>query len=101
MATIRVVRERIDPRLTAALFANYRTPVDAVLELVDNAVDSRVDGRPIAVNITLRPGAIVLTATGGSGMAPREIEREYLRWAPRISVPASASAGSGGAGRPR
>ena len=37
----RVVRERIDPRLTAALFANDRTPIDAVLELVDNAVESR------------------------------------------------------------
>jgi len=45
--TRRVVRERIDPRLTASLFANYRSAVDAVLELVDNAVDSRVAGVPL------------------------------------------------------
>ena len=45
MTVRRVVRERIDPRLIAALFANDRTPIDAVLELVDNAVDSRVAGR--------------------------------------------------------
>jgi hypothetical protein len=32
VAARRVVRERIDPRLTAALFANHRTPIDAVLE---------------------------------------------------------------------
>lgn len=76
----RLVRERIDPRLTAALFANYRTPVDAVLELVDNAVDSRVDGRPLDVDLTVRTGSLVLTVTGGTGMGPREIEREYLRW---------------------
>ena len=48
--TSRVVRERIDPRLTAALFSNYRTPLDALLELIDNAVDSRIPCR-------LAPGA--------------------------------------------
>ena len=76
----RVVRERIDPRLTAALFANYRTPIDAVLELVDNAVDSRVAGRPLEVDIAVRPGTLVLTVVGGEGMGPRDLEREYLRW---------------------
>ena len=76
----RLVRERIDPRLTAALFANYRTPVDAILELVDNAVDSRVDGRALEVDLAVRPGMVVLTAVGGTGMGPKELEREYLRW---------------------
>ena len=78
--TTRVVRERIDPRLTAALFANYRTPIDALLELVDNAVDSRIAGRPLEVDLALRPGTISLTVVGGTGMGPRELEREYLRW---------------------
>ncbi len=76
----RVVRERIDPRLTAALFANYRTPADAVLELTDNAVDSRVEGRPLEVDLALRTGALTLTVVGGTGMGPAELEREYLRW---------------------
>jgi hypothetical protein len=76
----RVVRERIDPRLTAALFSNYRTPVDALLELIDNAVDSRLAGRPLEIDLGLRRGAISLSVTGGSGMGPRELEREYLRW---------------------
>ena len=57
-ATVRrVVRERIDPRLTAALFANYRTPIDAVLELADNAVDSRVAGRPLELESRCTPDA--------------------------------------------
>jgi hypothetical protein len=77
---VRLVRERIDPRLTAALFANYRTPVDAILELVDNAVDSRVEGRPLEVDLALRPGALTMTIVGGVGMGPKELEREYLRW---------------------
>ena len=76
----RVVRERIDPRLTAALFANYRTPVDAVLELVDNAVDSRMVGHVLEVDLAVRTGTVVLTAVGGTGMGPGELEREYLRW---------------------
>jgi hypothetical protein len=78
--TSRVVRERIDPRLTAALFSNYRTPIDALLELVDNAVDSRSPGRPLEVDLSIRPGSVTLTVVGGSGMGPRELEREYLRW---------------------
>lgn len=77
---IRVVRERIDPRLTAALFSNYRSPLDAVLELVDNAVDSRREGRPIEVDLHVRPGTLTLAVVGGEGMGVRELEREYLRW---------------------
>ncbi len=80
MAPRRVVRERIDPRLTAALFANYRTPVDAILELVDNAIDSRVGERPIDIELSVHPGRLVLTTVGGSGMGPAAIERDYLRW---------------------
>jgi hypothetical protein len=76
----RVVRERIDPRLTAALFSNYRSPIDAILELVDNAVDSRVAGRPLEIEIATHPGRLVLTAVGGAGMGPGAIERDYLRW---------------------
>lgn len=80
MTVRRVVRERIDPRLTAALFANYRTPVDAVLELVDNAVDSRVTGRPLELDLAVHPGRLVLVVVGGTGMNPAAIERDYLRW---------------------
>ncbi|MFP5343637.1 MAG: ATP-binding protein [Candidatus Limnocylindria bacterium] len=76
----RVVRERIDPRLTASLFANYRSAVDAILELVDNAIDSRVAGQPLKVSLTLRPGSITLVVVGGKGMGPAELERDYLRW---------------------
>ncbi len=76
----RVVRERIDPRLTAALFANYRTPVDAVLELVDNAIDSRVAGRPLELDLAVHPGRLILEVVGGTGMSPGAMERDYLRW---------------------
>jgi hypothetical protein len=75
-----VVRERIDPRLTASLFANYRSAIDALLELVDNAVDSRLPDRPLRVELVIRLESIVMTAVGGTGMGPTELERDYLRW---------------------
>ena len=78
--TTRVVRERIDPRLTASLFANYRSAIDALLELVDNAVDSRVPDRVLRVELVVRPESIGLTVIGGTGMGPAELERDYLRW---------------------
>ncbi len=78
--TVRVVRERIDPRLTASLFANYRSATDALLELVDNAVDSRLATRQLSVDLALHAGSVTLIAVGGSGMGPGELERDYLRW---------------------
>ena len=74
------VRERIAPEITASLFANYRSSADAVMELIDNAVDSRLAKSPLTVDITVHPQSLVVTAAGGEGMGVREIERNYLRW---------------------
>jgi hypothetical protein len=74
------VRERIAPEITASLFANYRSSADAVMELVDNAVDSRIPKSPLSVEIAVHPQSLVVTAIGGEGMGIREIERNYLRW---------------------
>ena len=74
------VRERIAPEITASLFANYRSSADAVMELIDNAVDSRLPKAPLKVEIAVHPQSLVVTATGGEGMGIREIERNYLRW---------------------
>ena len=74
------VRERIAPEITASLFANYRSSADAVMELIDNAVDSRLPKAQLKVEITVHPQSLVVTATGGEGMGIREIERNYLRW---------------------
>jgi hypothetical protein len=49
MALRVTVRKRIDPAITASLFANYRSSADAVMELVDNAIDARLKGSPLEV----------------------------------------------------
>jgi len=74
------VRERIAPEITASLFANYRSSADAVMELIDNAVDSRLPKSSLKVEIAVHPQSLVVTAVGGEGMGTREIERNYLRW---------------------
>jgi len=80
MAQRVTVRERIDPAITASLFANYRSSADAVMELVDNAIDSRLAGTPLEVFIQVHPSHFVVETRGGEGMGPAELERNYLRW---------------------
>jgi len=96
--TTRFVHERIDPRLTASLFANYRSAIDALLELVDNAIDSRIRGQALQLDLTIRPGSLTLTAVGGLGMSPGRIERDYLRWgaSPKKGVDRIGRYGQGG-----
>jgi hypothetical protein len=74
------VRERLAPEITASLFANYRSAVDAILELVDNSIDSRHPGTLLRVDLLLRADWVQVTTTGGQGMGPREVESHYLRW---------------------
>ncbi len=80
MAQRVTVRERIDPAITASLFANYRSSADAVMELIDNAIDSRLKGRPLDVLLQVHPSYFVIETRGGEGMGPAELERNYLRW---------------------
>lgn len=80
MAQRVTVRERIDPAITASLFANYRSSADAVMELVDNAIDSRLKGTPLDVLVQVHASYFVIETRGGEGMGPAELERHYLRW---------------------
>ena len=74
------VRERIDPAITASLFANYRSSADAVMELVDNAIDSRIKNSPLEVLLHVQTLSLAIETRGGEGMGPVELERNYLRW---------------------
>src|SRR5712691_7234263 len=80
MAQRVTVRERIDPAITASLFANYRSSADAVMELVDNAIDSRIKGSLLDVLVQVHSSHFVIETRGGEGMGPAELERHYLRW---------------------
>jgi histidine kinase/DNA gyrase B/HSP90-like ATPase len=80
MAQRVTVRERIDPAITASLFANYRSSADAVMELFDNAIDSRLKGKQLEVLLQIHALYFAIETRGGEGMGPPELERNYLRW---------------------
>src|SRR5712671_4973853 len=94
------VRERIDPAITASLFANYRSSADAVMELVDNAIDSRIKGGQLEVLLQLHPSYFVIETRGGEGMGPAELERNYLRWEAHPNEAASCSGSTVRAAKP-
>jgi hypothetical protein len=50
------------------------------MELVDNAIDSRLKGHPLEVLIQVHSSFLVVDSRGGEGMGPAELERNYLRW---------------------
>src|SRR5262249_14420332 len=79
------------------LFANYRSAADAILELIDNSVDSRAAG-PLHVDVVVRTAFVQITTVGGQGMGPREVEASYLRWgaSPKRGRGALGQYGQGG-----
>lgn len=80
MAAPIAVRERISPGITASLFANYRSSTDAILELVDNALDSRLPDRPLRIEITVHRATLTVYGVGGAGMGPAQFAMHYLNW---------------------
>jgi Histidine kinase-, DNA gyrase B-, and HSP90-like ATPase len=50
------------------------------MELVDNAIDSRIKGSQLEVLLQVHPSYFVIETRGGEGMGPAELERNYLRW---------------------
>src|SRR5258708_18218093 len=50
------------------------------MELVDNAIDSRVKGTALDILVQVHSSHFVIEPRGGEGMGPAEVERHYLRW---------------------
>ncbi len=50
------------------------------MELVDNALDSRLPGEPMKVDLAFHGDAVTVMSDGGEGMGPKDLERRYLRW---------------------
>lgn len=50
------------------------------MELVDNAIDSRLESSQLEVFIQIHSSYFVIETRGGEGMGPVELERNYLRW---------------------
>ncbi len=50
------------------------------MELIDNALDSRLPGQAMKVEVAVHGDAVTVMSEGGEGMGPKDLERRYLRW---------------------
>ncbi len=79
MDTPNVIKEEIDPQLIESLFTNYTSASEALLEIIDNSIDEKLQGRKVQIEIELRPNSIRVTDRGGLGMDLRGLE-QFFRW---------------------
>lgn len=73
------IKEKMDPALLSSLSFNFRSPVEAICELIDNAVDDMIHGELMTITITCRRGSLSVTSKGGEGMDLEKLE-EFLHW---------------------
>lgn len=71
--------ERATLRAVESEMSNYKTPMEAVLELIDNAVDDLIPGQPLNISIRLGRREIHIYNEGGQGMDLEGL-RDYLSW---------------------
>lgn len=93
-----VIRERISTRVIEALINNYTDPQQAILELVDNAVDDRIKelGAPqLIVRIRVYKDEISVANEGGKGLGLRGLN-DFFDWGESEKVDSIGSFGVGG-----
>jgi len=74
-----LLEEDIDINIVTSLMRNYRNAVEAILELIDNAVDDRRDITPLQIEIFLGPKFVEVINSGGIGMGLKELQ-SFLKW---------------------
>lgn len=67
MNKLKVV-ERIEPTLIPALFKNFDNAEIALLELIDNAIDDRIEGETLEISIEIKDASVVIRNRCGYGM---------------------------------
>lgn len=73
------ITERATLRMAESIMSNYRDPQLAVLDLVDNTIDNRIDTKPLRVTIQVRKGEIYIRNVGGAGLDQQGLEN-FLNW---------------------
>lgn len=71
--------EKFDPGLKHALFSNFSKATEAILELVDNSVSSRIAEKMLIIEISISPRNIMISDYGGHGMNVKELG-EFFEW---------------------
>lgn len=72
-------QEEFSPRAVEAFMSNYRDAQQAFLDLVDNAVDNRVEGAPLLIRIRINKNELDVYNEGGRGLDLQGLA-EYFKW---------------------
>ena len=73
------IKESMSTRAVEALMSNYRDPQQAFLELIDNAVDNRMEGKSLRVRVRVAKNELSVTNLGGKGLDLEGL-RNFFVW---------------------
>lgn len=94
------IRETVDVSLLSNLSSNFRSPYEAIFELVDNGLASRRDDAMVSITVTGsgwsgQGGTLKTVTKGGLGMGAGELP-EFLHWGKRPDAAGLNRYGQGG-----
>jgi len=72
------LKEDFDPALISALYRNFKDPIQAILEIVDNAIDDRIPGWPMIITVEVEKDNICVVNKGGRGMGLEELGNFFI-----------------------
>lgn len=75
----RIIGERFSTRAIEALMSNYRDAQQAFLDLIDNAIDNRIEGKQLLVRVTVAKNQLAIYNQGGEGLDYKGLEN-YFVW---------------------
>lgn len=74
-----IIKESINPRAIDALMSTYKDAQLAVMDLVDNAVDNRIEGKPQGIRVRITRDELSITNQGGYGLDFEGL-KNYFVW---------------------
>lgn len=74
----KVIQEHVSTRAIEALMSNYRDAQQAFLELIDNAIDNRIENTLLAVRIRVSKNELIVANQGGQGLDFAGLEKFFV-----------------------
>lgn len=74
-----LIQEQLSTQAINALMANYRDPQQAVMELVDNAVDNRSENKQLTIIVRATREELAISNQGGKGLDFEGLDN-YFTW---------------------
>ncbi|MCJ7804203.1 ATP-binding protein [Patescibacteria group bacterium] len=87
--------EGLDPNIITALYKNFTNQYIAIEELIDNAIDDRIVGKTLTVNIYIDNEKITISNLNGKGMDHEDLV-SFFQWGKSSKTSKIGRFGQGG-----